>query len=787
MASLKSIWSSTRRFFEKLLYLLSPESLLPFVARHFFYLIWILLVPIILYRMAQGRELFTGLFDDQTFFSGFRAVFLLLAYFLQAMAITLLPRPFFRKVPLEGPDGWQKVRHPYALKDPGLTYVLTVLPVVMYGLVMIVVQWDRIPGFWYYTLAFGTLAAMIFLCYWFEERWWPFGLRQSLLIVLIIMVLCGALVALDKSHPFWNYYIVGTCLTLQMAVVGGLSRRIYEDFLAAFERPKRLSRYDYLYLATALPLVGIVIFMIFCEHVEAFSPTFMLLTITTFYLIISRLVSALYRFRVEGRRWQPWVFWPLALAGFAVVFFVKSDIHRISTVESALPLEKRVTFDEWFASWKKNNLDTTGTEIPIYLVAVQGGGSRAGLWTSEMLNRLEVASGYRFHRHCLAITSASGGSSGTGATLALWRFAQDSAALAQRSLGSPRADSLYLNFANGMYRRNYLSASFLDMFVCEIGTRFLFFQKDRRNRNYRHQKDEALGFAAGIQRGFYPETPKNATRIGERLRSLWLRGDRARLRVSDQIRVPNYPFMPYLSYWYDAQGQPKTDLPLYFPISTNIQTGKGAFSSPVRTDDRIFTDAIDILAAVKTAEAARGERTLTMVGATNLSQLFPAMNAFTYIPKAGNFLDGGSFENMGLTVLEEIYHRVDSLVRHSGAFSASLRPKVKIHVIYLINNKLETEEPEKIKAVSQFSSLFSFAGSASIDGRTTFFTKKMAHNIGPNDALHELWLQAPAPDSVKLRIPLGRWLSRYSVRRAEARADAWQADIEAIVQPLTQK
>jgi hypothetical protein len=63
----------------------------------------------------------------------------------------------------------------------------------------------------------------------------------------------------------------------------------------------------------------------------------------------------------------------------------------------------------------------------------------------------------------------------------------------------------------------------------------------------------------------------------------------------------------------------------------------------------------------------------------------------------------------------------------------------------------------------------------------------MAHNIGPNDALHELWLQAPRPDSVRLRIPLGRWLSRYSVRRAEARADTWQADIEAIVRPLTRK
>ncbi|MFN0037110.1 MAG: hypothetical protein ACKVUS_18800 [Saprospiraceae bacterium] len=41
-------------------------------------------------------------------------------------------------------------------------------------------------------------------------------------------------------------------------------------------------------------------------------------------------------------------------------------------------------------------------------------------------------------------------------------------------------------------------------------------------------------------------------------------------------------------------------------------------------------------------------QTLAMVTATNLSQLFPLLNAFTRIKKSGNYLDGGLFENMGV-------------------------------------------------------------------------------------------------------------------------------------------
>ncbi len=765
---------------------LNPENVFSFLFRHFFYLIWILLVPIVLYFMAQGRELFTGQFDDTYFFSGYQASFLLVVYLAQAMAIILLPRPFFRNIKFEE---WGKVRYPAALNNPGLTYLLSALPMIMYGLVMIKVQIDRIPN-WAWWLIVPTLILTFVFSARFENNW-KLGMRTTLLLLLTNIVVCGLLVSwIEKPNPFWNYFIVGTCLMIQMALIGGLSRRIAEDFrLATNADDSRASRgqskmhhYDKLYLWSTIPVVGQIIFYLFCPNLEAPSPTFMLLLLTTFYLIITRFITSWYVFRIqcEGFRClKVWFFWGVAIFLFVVVFFVKSGIHDIRTIPSkTITCNDRVSLEEWFeAWWVQNNFDTTAAEIPIYLVGVQGGGSRAALWSSEMLNRLEVESGYKFHNHCLAISAASGGSVGTGATLALWRFAAENESIINSKPGGLPKDSLYLNFAKGAFQRNYLSGSFFDIFVCELGSRFLFGQKDRDNRNYRLQKDEALGFGNGLQRGFYPTPSKLSMRIYQRLR-LWDEGDAPELAV-DGFTVKNYPFMEYLSYWYDESKKPKANLPLYLPISTNIQTGKAAFSSPVRMDSTIFTDVIDVLAAVERSDRERPNRTLSMVGATNLSELFPLMSAFTYIPETGNFIDGGTYENMGLQVLQQIYFWLDRKRATDPRMA-----RVRVHFVYLINNQLETANYPKRDRVSQLISPLKHASSTTIDGRTTYYTKRVAYDLLPQDDLHTLWLQAREPDSVSLRIPLSRWLSRRSVGLIKARANDSTSEIKRVVAPL---
>jgi hypothetical protein len=202
--------------------------------------------------------------------------------------------------------------------------------------------------------------------------------------------------------------------------------------------------YDKLYWWSALPVLALVAFYITCTNMEAPDPIFILLVLTTCYLIMSRLVAAVYVFWIKKTGVKGYknprlvIFWAVSLGIFYVVFIDKSKIHDVRTIPSeTVTCDQRVSLDEWFEAWWANvGFDTTQAEIPIYLVAAQGGGSRAGLWASEILNRLEVESNYRFSRHCFAVTSASGGSSGTAATLAMWRFAQENEGFVDEKMGS---------------------------------------------------------------------------------------------------------------------------------------------------------------------------------------------------------------------------------------------------------------------------------------------------------------------------------------------------------------
>lgn len=781
----------------------APQTVIDFLRHYFLYLVWVLLVPLMLYKMSQGRELFTGLFDDHTFFTAFRAMMLLGIFFVQALVILLLPRPFFRHNGVAGTTDstafkqtdWERFR-PTVLRNPGLQYLLSALPALLYGLVMIVVQRDRIPAYGWPLIAL-TLGGAALAAYWFEEKWRG-GVRKILLLILANMALCMGFIWFmpHTMHRFWNYFILGGCLMFQLALIGGLSNRLSEEFKHLTKsREPRWGNYDRLYLFVFVFLVGFITFATAVPNVEPVSPTFILLALTTFYLLMSTLLTAFYRFKIDGKKkWYAWVFWGLFLGACAVVFRLGAPIHDVKTISQDVRLERRVGFDDWFKDWVEG-LDTTQQEIPIYLVAVQGGGSRAGFWASEILNRLEVESGYRFHRHCLAITSASGGSSGTGATLAMWRYARDSSeaieriarALAEKGqLEGGGKDSLrkvlHLRFSEGFFQRNYLSNSFFDLFVTEVGTSFLSFSEKRYDRNYGHQKNEALGLTAGIRRGIIGAQDSTFSDVLYRVRSMFQRGDRPSLCIQGKTYTHNYAFDSYLSYWYTPDGKPRPEWPLYFPITTNVHTGQCGYPSPVVMEPALFSDAVDLLSAV---DASHPGQTLSLVGATNLSQLFPVMNAFTFIPNSGNYLDGGVFENMGLPLMQELCKRVDHLVQNAP-YTKGYRHKIRIKLLFLLNNGLTYSEAvankPAIKRKFQPTMIISFLSGAAMGGRTLHFMANTPFSVPKSVEPTSFVLQYPHPQTKETdHVPLGRWLSKRSLKTMEARADSLQKEIERVV------
>ena len=432
--------------------------------------------------------------------------------------------------------------------------------------------------------------------------------------------------------------------------------------------------------------------------------------------------------------------------------------------------DTRADFHTYFKSWYDANIaprvDTTGTDpIPVYLVAAQGGGSRAGLWTSDLLNRLETESNYRFHRHLFAVTSASGGSVGTGSTLSFWRFMEDNP-----GIDTATRRQLHDSFASEMFRRNYLSSQFMQLFVNEVGKRFLsIFKSDVTDRNLEHQRHEALGFANAIRYG-YEHNDKSEENPFERISQTFAQGDADSLYLDKKHpKILNYPMQPYLSYWYDSIGHlHKPRLPLYFPITLNIQTGKSGFASPIAWDSTLFVDAIDIL---RDAENGKPGKTLAISTATNLSQLFPIMNSYTYIENVGNFMDGGLFENMGLTLLSRIQLRLKEEITNAPDIPDSIKKRLKIKILFFINDDIQTPEGTRFSRLNQTTATLKAVASSSIQGRNTWWVNYFNNILPPEERPATFVLQGPrTPEPDKL--PLGRWLSRRSVQMACDQVDS---------------
>jgi len=111
-----------------------------------------------------------------------------------------------------------------------------------------------------------------------------------------------------------------------------------------------------------------------------------------------------------GHRWEMPLFTLLLL--FAVVISPIADNHRVRLLDAAPMPRKSVagTFDDWM---KRLAAEPGGAmNSPVFIVATEGGGIRAGYWTAAVLGQLHDATGGAFTRHLFAISGVSGGSVG---------------------------------------------------------------------------------------------------------------------------------------------------------------------------------------------------------------------------------------------------------------------------------------------------------------------------------------------------------------------------------------
>ena len=103
----------------------------------------------------------------------------------------------------------------------------------------------------------------------------------------------------------------------------------------------------------------------------------------------------------------------VATLAAALVFSLWVDNHAIGRRQLGPQIEtsnqQRPSISAAFAAWKDEPKSERET---IFLVAAQGGASRAAYWTAAVLAHLDRFTGGQFARHVFAINSVSGGSVG---------------------------------------------------------------------------------------------------------------------------------------------------------------------------------------------------------------------------------------------------------------------------------------------------------------------------------------------------------------------------------------
>jgi hypothetical protein len=148
---------------------------------------------------------------------------------------------------------------------------------------------------------------------------------------------------------------------------------------------------------------------------------------------------------------------------------------------------------------------------------------------------------------------------------------------------------------------------------------------------------------------------------------------------------------PFAALWSEDTG---SQLPLLFLNSTTVESGRRAIVAPVKLDERNFHDAMDVVDEIG--------KPIPLSTAAHLSARFTYLSpAGTVVDETGktkiHLVDGGYFENGGLSTAEEI---ADAVMRAAQDQQVGDAVCVKVLVIsnsqgYIANGKSYDGAPMK--------------------------------------------------------------------------------------------
>jgi hypothetical protein len=434
--------------------------------------------------------------------------------------------------------------------------------------------------------------------------------------------------------------------------------------------------------------------------------------------------------------------------GVILILLVKLAIPNDSTHNIALlnkqketpQMPKLMPPKEYIMGWLDDRQKLLGKDsFDVYIVAGQGGGSRGAYWFSKIMTEMDALTEGSFRQQCLAMSTVSGSSVGAQGIVALW----DSITF------TPQNDATILSkFSHNAFQHNFLAGNLADIFfkddIAALWTstgNFNPLTLGRGDRNHRLQREEAVRIEEAMKGG-------DQKVDGYAYLSLF----RAFRLKQLKNCATNAPFW---SFYYDyTTDKPRYKLPLLFANTCHVQGGNRSFVSPVQNDTMLFINTFDL-----TKQLMRHSKSISLTSAANLSELFPYLSMASRLAVKDsldiNFVDGGYYENYGLTTAYE-------LVRFC-ADSLKMMPKykgIRLHLVAIINSQ-DAVSDNTIQGISQITAPVQAIMGATFGGHAEHKLLEMKRKSGHEDfTFYEVRLPAGNDESV---VPLSRMLSLKSM------------------------
>lgn len=602
------------------------------------------------------------------------------------------------------------------------------------------------------TISFSQSKFYEAIKFWIKERKWIIFVLLGILIVLTAIPLVLSGMESPKKIPF--LYSSGVIVAVLYFMVSSLEiEKMLANLIFAKQANKEKNRISYVIFWGS---IGVSVFFIAFN----FLPVKLAvngLTILFGGLVLYSLLS--YRLIVAGNKtgipFLTFILIAMIFGGSSLA--PNSGLHDVRLVDTTYNAENRVSIDNYIEQWFTHNdnfikeyLDDpdTNKRFPLVFVSAEGGGSRAAMWTLVVHDFMEKYEP-NYYKHIFSMSGASGGNTGNS-----FYLAYHEANKLNKGSGA---------MADSVFRNDFVSG--------DIG---LLFGRD--------SWQSILGLSIWPDRS-------------EVLQQRWEK------EFANSFDVPlkeneNPLRREFLSFWYDKSGQDmknslRFDHPLFLLNTTHIQSGDHATMSAVKIKSFIPQN-MDLIQRVSDSLG----KSIPLSSGALMNARFPIVCPSGKIPKIGNFVDAGYYDNFGASETRAVMLKVINFLDTNNTYS---REDFKI-VHLVMRNSLPKDNGEYIMVRSNLDDglnesyhselnytpesivpVEALAGAAFAhpnrelaeiehitDASIYFDLKRTYVDISKDDE--------DEPEMVLPIIPLSRHLSELTIRSMHARMDTIQLD-----------